>query len=94
MIDCLYTGPATDSIDCCMGQEDPYERRRTIVQEWHYGFCEYLKKSVAEVMDRLSPWEVTRIDTQQTFGGFADLFDVPVPAKAPQSLQDRVPEKG
>lgn len=57
MIDCLYTGPATDSIDCCMELEPAWT--------WYW---------------RLFMSSVPR-----------NLY---IPAKAPGSLQDRVPEKG
>jgi hypothetical protein len=57
MIDCLYTGPATDSIDCCMELEPAWT--------WYW---------------RLFMSSVPR-----------NLY---IPAKAPESLQDSLPEKG
>jgi hypothetical protein len=64
MIDCLYTGPATDSIDCSMGLEPAWLLFLACTP------LDFINPRIFECDDR---WNV--------------------PAKTPQSLQDRVPEK-
>lgn len=88
MIDCLYTGPATDSIDCWWGERPPFKVATSILQQlvrmsdcpspllmsgcYALGSEDLLRRYLEEINERLSY----------------------IPAKAPQSLQDRVPEKG
>lgn len=82
MIDCLYTGPATDSIsiDCWWGTASyPYIHLREIPREQRETFGPFVTPKMYSMPPRLLPHSA---------------FDWKKRVKAPGSLQDSLPEKG
>lgn len=75
-LDCLYTGPASDSIDCWAGPDDPHAYRRQLEEQRHQCAARIRDMLLKMMQDRYTLDEITRIETKQSFGGFADLFDI------------------
>lgn len=86
MIDCLYTGPATDSIDCWWG-----DRVRSYISvPWH------ARDEIIESLNKAEAQEIVPLayDRDNPLVLPYEAFDWKKPAKAPESLQDILPEKG
>lgn len=90
MIDCLYTGPAHHLFDCWWG-----DRVRTYISvPWSS------REEITEALNEAKDTAIVRIADMKEPLDFINprIFECDdnwnIPAKAPGSLQDRLPEKG